>query len=241
MNQELNIAVIIPCYNHANVLRRTIESITKQTFQPSEIVVIDDGSIDEPEKVIKDWNAENKNIKIQFLKIEKNYGAPYARNLGAKLTTASCIIFLDADAELKPEAFKEFIEALQKNPDADFVYSNFFWGNKRFCGRDFNVQALKQCNYIHTSSLLKRSAFPGFDESLKKFQDWDLWLTMAKKGSKGVWINKELFRIEPRKQGMSKWLPRIAYWIPWRLIGYQPKEIGKYREAEEIVRKKHGI
>jgi hypothetical protein len=40
---------------------------------------------------------------------------------------------------------------------------------------------------------------------------------------------------------MSRWLPKIAYLIPWQKIGYQPKEVGRYREAEAIVRKKHRI
>ncbi|MFH1620684.1 MAG: glycosyltransferase family A protein [Patescibacteria group bacterium] len=249
MNQEPKIAVVIPCYNHADILRRTIENIFKQTLLPFEIVVIDDGSDDDPEskineveKKITNVNSKNtENLKIKFIKLDKNHGAPYARNLGAKMASAPLILFLDADAELEPNALQEFAEALENHPEADFSYSNFFWGNKRFRGRDFDVKALKHCNYIHTSSLLRRSAFPGFDETLKKFQDWDLWLTMAEKGSKGIWIDKELFRIEPRKQGMSRWLPRVAYWIPWRLIGYQPKEIGRYRKAEEIVRKKHEI
>jgi hypothetical protein len=89
--------------------------------------------------------------------------------------------------------------------------------------------------------LIRRTDFSGFDESLTKFQDWDLWLTMAEQGKKGVWINRELYRIEPRKQGLSRWLPRIAYMIPWQKLGYQPKEVGRYREAEAIVRQKHHI
>ena len=115
------------------------------------------------------------------------------------------------------------------------------WGAKRFRLQPFDREALKKQNYIHTSSLLRRSAFPGFDETLKKFQDWDLWLTMVERGSKGVWIDRELYHIEPREQGISRWLPKIAYMIPWHRLGFQPKEIGRYREAETVVRKKHRI
>ncbi|MBU1032370.1 glycosyltransferase family 2 protein [Patescibacteria group bacterium] len=219
-------------------MRRTLEGLSIQSLKPVEVVVIDDGSEDNPETVVRDFVDR---LPIKFHKLYKNHGAPYVRNLGARMTTAPLIIFLDADAELVPNALEFFALELESNTDADFVYSNFFWGIKRFKARAFNFDALKKRNYIHTSSLMRRSCFPGFDESLKKFQDWDLWLNMAERGSRGVWINHELYRIEPRRQGMSRWMPRIAYLVPWSRFGFMPKELTKYRQAEEIVRKKHGI
>lgn len=229
------IAVVIPCYNHSNVLRRTLEALQRQTLQPREIVVVDDASDDRPEGVAREFSA------VRFVRLAVHGGAPKARNEGARQTAAPSILFLDADAELQPDALEAMSKALQDHPDASFAYSNFFWGMKRFPAQEWDVEALKRQNYIHTSSLIRRTDFSGFDESLTKFQDWDLWLTMAEQGKKGVWINRELYRIEPRKQGLSRWLPRIAYMIPWQKLGYQPKEVGRYREAEAIVRQKHHI
>lgn len=230
-----DIAVVIPCYNHSNVLRRTLEALQRQTLKPVEIVVVDDASTDNPETVVKPIEG------VRYLRLPAHAGAPRARNEGAAQTTAPLVIFLDADAELQTDALEVMAKTLADNPDASFAYSNFFWGMKRFKARAWDVDALRKQNYIHTSSLLRRSDFPGFDETLTKFQDWDLWLTMAEKGRKGVWIDRELYRIEPRRQGLSQWLPRIAYMIPWQKLGYQPKEVGKYREAEAVLRKKHRI
>lgn len=232
------LAIVIPCFNHADILRRTLENICHQTRSADELVVVDDGSADNPEAVVKEFSDR---LPIKFIRLSENRGAPYARNLGAVQTTAPLILFLDADAELVPDALQTLTDALVRQPQAGFAYSNFFWGTKRFRGRPFDFEALKQRNFIHTSSLIRRSAFPGFDESLKKFQDWDLWLTMARRGSFGVWIDRELYRIQPRREGMSRWLPRVAFWIPWSRLGFVPKDLTKYREAEEIVRKKHGI
>jgi phosphatidylinositol alpha-1,6-mannosyltransferase len=232
------LAVVIPCFNHADVLRRTLENICHQTRSIDELVIVDDGSTDHPELVVKEFVSR---LPIKFIRLAENRGAPYARNLGARETTAPMILFLDADAEFVPDALRTLTSALEAQADADFVYSNFFWGAKRFRGQPFDFEALKQRNFIHTSSLIRRGAFPGFDESLKKFQDWDLWLTMARRGSRGVWIDRELYRIQPRREGMSRWLPRAAFWIPWSRLGFVPKDLTKYREAEEIVRKKHGI
>ncbi|MBI4138987.1 glycosyltransferase family 2 protein [Candidatus Uhrbacteria bacterium] len=232
------ISVIIPCFNHAYVLRRTFEGLATQTVKPQEVIVVDDGSVDQPAAII--FSFSNR-LPLSFIRLEKNCGAPRARNLGAAQSHGEYLLFLDADAELVPDALETFARALTEHPDAAFAYSNFFWGAKRFRGRPFDAEELRRRNFIHTSSLIRREAFPGFDETLHKFQDWDLWLTMAERGSKGTWIDRELYRIEPRRQGMSKWLPRIAYVIPWQRLGFVPKEIANYREAERVVRQKHRI
>jgi len=236
--QTPDIAIVIPCYNHADVLGRTLEALAKQTLQPAEVVVVDDGSTDNPETLARAFAAR---LPLRFVRFETNRGAPAARNEGARQTSAPFLLFLDADAALIPQALAAFHQTLDHHPEVDFAYSDFLWGSKLFRGKPFEAEALKRKNYIHTSSLLRRQAFPGFDETLKKFQDWDLWLTMAQKGSCGIWIKRELYRIEPRKQGISRWLPRAAHLIPWNSLGFQPKEIGRYREAEKIVRRKHGI
>ncbi|MFA5936186.1 MAG: glycosyltransferase family A protein [Patescibacteria group bacterium] len=238
MTTHEDIAVVIPCYNHANILRRTLEALCRETVKPVEVVVVDDASQDDPGSIVREFEEM---LPIRFVRLDSHGGAPKARNEGAGRTTAPLLLFLDADAQLVPEALEEMRNLLEKHPEASFAYSNFLWGAKRFRGRIFDREALRQQNYIHTSSLLRRADFPGFDETLTKFQDWDLWLTMAENGKIGVWIDRDLYRIQPREQGMSKWMPKIAYMIPWQKLGFQPKEVGRYREAEAIVKKKHGI
>jgi phosphatidylinositol alpha-1,6-mannosyltransferase len=235
---DARISVVIPCYEHATTLRRTLDALSRQTLTPMEIIVVDDGSTDDPESVVRSFESR---LHIRFLKLRHNHGAPTARNEGARLTSGDYLLFLDADAELTPDALERYVSALEMHPEADFAYANFFWGLKRFSSQPYDVDSLRRTNYIHTSSLIRSKSFPGFDESLKKFQDWDLWLTMAEKGSRGVWIDADMYRIEPRERGMSRWLPRIAYRIPWHLIGWTPKDVLKYRKAESIIRSKHGI
>ncbi|MEK7656027.1 MAG: glycosyltransferase family A protein [Patescibacteria group bacterium] len=238
MQEIPRISVIIPCFNHADILRRTLEGLSSQTLKPLEVIVVNDGSSDDPSVAVRE--AAQK-LPITFISLKSNKGAPYARNLGATTAGGDFFMFLDADAILQPTALQLLHGALSQNPDAVFSYSNFFWGAKRFKAKPFDVAALKNNNFIHTSSMIRRCAFPGFDEKLARFQDWDLWLTIAKRGGVGVWIDKELFRVEPRSAGISRWLPRVMYWIPWQWLGFIPKEISKYRDAEAIVRKKHGI
>ena len=90
-------------------------------------------------------------------------------------------------------------------------------------------------NHIHTSSLIRRKDFTGFDPKLKRFQDWDLWLTMLEDSKIGIHIPKVLFTITA-KGNMSSWLPSFAYRLmPWT------KEVDKYNEARSVIIRKHKL
>lgn len=232
------ISIVIPVYNHAEELRMCLEALTRQTEQDFEVVAVDDGSSDHPEQML---NEKQFSFPFRLVRFEENKGAPAARNEGARWTLGEYLLFLDADAILVPEALARMRAVLDTHLDIDFVYPTIYFGWKLFPGRPFDVKALQKQNYIHTSALLRRRVFPGFDESLWKFQDWDLWLTIVKAGGRGMWISEPLFRVKVRSNGYSHWLPKIAYRIPWHWFGWAPREVRRYREAEAIIRKKHGI
>jgi len=86
-------------------------------------------------------------------------------------------------------------------------------------------------------ALIKRADFPvgGWDESIKKFQDWDLWLTMLNAGKSGVWVDKVLFKIAPGGS-ISSWLPSFAY----KLFPFLPS-VKKYQAAMAVIKNKHGL
>lgn len=232
------ISIVIPVYNHAMELRDCLDALSLQTDQDFEVVAVDDGSTDGLSELAKTWKFS---FPFRLIRFEKNRGAPAARNEGARQTSGDYLIFLDADATLTPTAIAQMRAVLDTHQEIDFVYPTIYFGWKLFPGRPFDAEALKVQNYIHTSALLRRRVFPGFDESLWKFQDWDLWLTMIARGSKGYWISEPLFRIKTRKTGYSHWLPKIAYRFPWHYFGWAPREVRRYREAEVIIRRKHQI
>src|SRR5215472_561278 len=85
------ISVIIPAYNHARFLTPAIESVLSQTMEPSEIVVVDDGSTDETSSVLGTFGRQIRVVR------QKNQGVAAARNRGAELATGEYLAFLDAD------------------------------------------------------------------------------------------------------------------------------------------------
>ncbi len=228
------VSVIIPVYNHAEALDDCLRSLEQQTFQDFEIIVVDDGSSESVRK------SQTTNRKTEWVRFEENRGAPAARNEGFRRSKGEYVIFLDADAVLRPDALERMLGALDTHPEADFAYPSFQFGWKMFQGRPFDEHALQTSNYIHTSALIRRDAYPGFDESLKKFQDWDLFLTMAERGSRGVWIDEVLFSLKARGT-MSNWVPALTYAVPWPLFGGMPRSVRKYRDAERVIREKHGL
>lgn len=230
------ISVIIPVYNHGDELAACLRSLERQTVKDFETIIVDDGSM----TPVLDSRLRG-NDRATLIRFDQNRGAPAARNAGFGASTGEYVIFLDADAELVPEALARMSEALDRHPEIDFAYPSFKFGFKTFKSQPFDVAVLKQGNYIHTSALIRRSAFPGFDESLRKFQDWDLFLTMAEQGKRGFFIDEILFSLKPRKTGMSQWLPSFAYDLPWHVVGWMPRLVKKYKDAERIIRQKHGI
>ena len=223
------ISVIIPAYNAAKTIQACLDSVFNQTYKDIEVIVVNDGSTDD--LVLALTNCSHKLTLFD----QENKGAPAARNFGFKFSKGEYVLFLDADIIMKPEMLSEMLAALEKEKSVAFAYSSFRWGWKKFKLWPFDVEKLKKMPFIHTSSLIRREVFPGFDESLKKFQDWDLFLTIAEKGGKGAYIPKVLFTVKS-KGTMSSWLPSFIYKLPLKL-----KSKEKYLEWMNIVKKKHGI
>jgi len=223
------ISIIIPVYNHAKELAECLESIKNQAItSPSftkegvgggyEIIIVDDGS-DGPIGAIEGARVIR----------QENQGAPAARNRGFKESSGTYVIFCDADIVMKPDMLANMSKVLDENPGVSYAYSSFKFGWKKFKLWEFSANKLREMPYIHTTSLIRREHFPGFDESLKRLQDWDLWLSMLEERHYGKWIDDMLFSV---KSGgtMSSWLPSF-------LAGRDKA----YQDAVSQVKRKHGL
>lgn len=132
-------------------------------------------------------------------------GAPKKRNDGFKKSTQPFVFFCDNDILLPKNHLEKLFNALKQNPNIAFAYSGYIGivldtlhhpikNNFMIPTVPYSVERLKQANYISTMSLIRREVFPGFDENLRRLQDWDIYLTMLKNGFKGVAVpNNEFF------------------------------------------------
>jgi len=239
------ISIVIPAFNQAKKLSKCLESLYNQTYKNTEIIVVNDGSTDETGDVVRAWEIkfeEENDIPVlargrsgfKYIK-QDNTGANIARNIGSNSAKGEYVIFCDADVVMQPTMLEEMNDMLDDNPDVSFVYSSFYWGRKLFKLWPYDAEKLKQMPYIHTTSLMRRGDFPKFDSKIKRFQDWDLWLSIAERGGKGMWIDKPLFKVATGGT-MSNWLPKFAY----KLLPFLPI-VKKYNEAMAYIKAKHKL
>ncbi|RZL32007.1 MAG: glycosyltransferase family 2 protein, partial [Pedobacter sp.] len=89
------VTIITPCYNSADFIKATINSVVAQTYQDWELIVVDDKSKDETCKVVEEFVQKHNNIKL--IKLAQNGGVSNARNVGLTSATGKYIAFLDSD------------------------------------------------------------------------------------------------------------------------------------------------
>lgn len=237
------IDIVIPTYNNEKEIFNCLESIFNQTFQDFKVILVNDGSTDNTIKVVEEFISqlsENQRDKIKIIN-QENRGSNIARNRGAEVSDTEYILFCDADVTLNNTYLSTTKETLEKNPNKSYCYTSFKYGWKTFKLWPFDAEKLKQMPYIHTTSLIRREHFPGFDENIKRLQDWDLYLTMLEQGHTGIWVPEVLFKINTKHGKISNWLPKFMYKIPWHKLGIKIKTVDEYEKAVKIIKEKHKL
>jgi GT2 family glycosyltransferase len=115
----MKVSVIIPTYNRRGYIRQAVESVLAQTFQDLEIIVVDDGSTDGTDEVLRDYSN-----RITYIYVE-NRGFVEARNTGMKAASGEYIAWLDSDDLYHPHKTALEVAVLDAFPDVGFVYTDF--------------------------------------------------------------------------------------------------------------------
>jgi glycosyltransferase involved in cell wall biosynthesis len=187
------VSVIIPTYNRENLIVRAIYSVLKQTYQDFEIIVVDDGSTDHTEDVIR--QLQNKEKRIIYIKNKKNKGAATARNTGIREAKGKYIAFQDSDDEWLSGKLEKQMKMFKKAPLEIGVIYTGFWrieaDKKEYIPSDkiikkegyIHIELLKG-NFVTTQSIVvRKECFEKvgmFEEDLPRLQDWELVLRLSK-------------------------------------------------------------
>lgn len=121
------LSVIIPVYNSQNYLKRCLDSVVNQKYENFEIILINDGSYDNSEKICKDYMNKYDNIVYMY---KDNEGPGIARKVGLDLATGKYISFVDSDDFIHEDMYVKMIEELKKK-DADIVQCGYFRSDSR--------------------------------------------------------------------------------------------------------------
>ena len=193
------VSVIIPTYNRANLIKRAITSVARQTFKDLEIIVIDDGSEDDTDKIVQNI----ADSRISYKKIDHS-GVSRARNEGIELSRGRWIAFIDSDDEWLDTKIEKQLKYLENHPQYPACHTDEIWikdgvrinqgkKHKKYAGNFFSP-SLKMCLISPSSVIIQRDIFTeigGFDESFNYVEDYELWLRLTSKYEIG-YINEKL-------------------------------------------------
>ncbi len=180
--KENLVSVVIPCYNQAEYIEETVDSVLKQSYVPIEIIIVNDGSTDNSGNVIEEIISKYPTIKSIVI---KNSGVSRARNIGIENAEGKYILPLDADDLIEPDYIKLAVEEFQKNPDLLVVTAK-----GRFFGKetgdwnleDFSMKKMLHGNVVFCPSIFKKSDWQkvgGFDENMTHLEDWEFFIRLT--------------------------------------------------------------
>ncbi len=193
---ETMVSIIIPTYNRANVIKRAIDSVLRQTYDSYEVVVVDDGSTDETGSVI----AGIQDARIRYIALKENQGVAHARNIGIREARYDYIAFLDSDdewlldkLELQMRLFQNSTEdigmvycrmgGLTRDGKERFVCPAQYFSRELLEGEMFRF--LLRQNVIGTPTVIVRKdcldQVGGFKETIQCLEDWEWILRIAGK------------------------------------------------------------
>jgi glycosyltransferase involved in cell wall biosynthesis/SAM-dependent methyltransferase len=188
-SDKTTVAVIMTTYNHAHFLLEAIHSVLAQTHPADEILVVDDGSSDDPAAVVS-LCASVKLIR------QNNQGLSAARNAGLKAVRSDKVVFLDADDRLLPNAIAAGLACYANDASCGFVYGGYRLIDQhgRPFGKDvYNLvgpqpyRDMLRGNQIgmHATVMYDRArlvASGGFDPAVERCEDYDVYLRMSRDG-----------------------------------------------------------
>jgi len=200
-----SITVIICTYNRAPHLDRSITSVLQQTIQDWELIIVDDGSVDDSFDIISKYIGQYSNIK--YVK-HANAGQGLARNTGIALATGEYVTFLDSDDAYKPEHLQTRMDYMRANPHLDMIHGGILFNDDIYVADYYEkgkLISLKEC--ILSGALFGKShvffELSGF-KNQRYGEDTDLWeRAIAKYNTE--WIKEpETYIYTRAEQSVSK-------------------------------------
>ncbi len=238
------ITVIIPTYNRADKIEKSIRSVLDQTYEDFTLIVVDDCSEDDTGAVVSSISDE----RIIYHRLAENRGAAGARNEGVKLAQTEYIAFQDSDDMWLPDKLEKQIEYMDGYPDAGMVYGRmrvispekkYEFPNEAVSG-DLEGKLypwLLRRNTVGTPvMLIRKKCFEetgGFDTSLRCLEDWEFAIRFSKQFEIG-YIDDVLMDSYLSESGVSRNIGAY-YATRCKILSLYKEDIIEFGLLDEIV------
>jgi hypothetical protein len=191
---------VIATYQAASTVAEAVESALGQSVPPAEVLVVDDGSTDDTEQVLRPYRRA-----ITYIR-QANRGAGAAKNVGFRRAAGEFVAILDADDVYEPDALAALTELAVSRPDLDILQGDLYFEvggeivgrfseKTPFPTQNQNLAIIGSCFLAEPA--VRRSAMiaiGGFDESLRIAGDWECWIRLLHAGSAAGFVDKPLLR-----------------------------------------------
>ena len=211
-NQKLDtVSVVIPTLNRRDLLKRALSSVSIQTVEPDEVIVIDNGSSDQTDTMLfKSFP------KVKYF-VEKKNGVSAARNKGIRLAQSNWIALLDSDDTWTPNKIEKQLQFANQNKNLRLIHTNEIWYRNgtllnqmkkhQKSGGNIFKKSLELCCVSPSSSIIKKEVFSDygfFDEKLLVCEDYDMWVRITAKEEIGYLPEPLVFKYGGHEDQLSK-------------------------------------
>jgi glycosyltransferase EpsE len=190
---DIKISIILPVFNAEKYLLECLQSIENQTYTNWELVIINDGSMDNSDSIIVDFIQKLPN-KVQYFHLKENYGTPYGLNLGIQHAKGEYIARIDNDDIMLPNRLEVQFVFLENHLDIGIVGSYAIDINERgefiqlrtvpINNQSIKALLLKDCPMIHPSVMIRKDILThsvAYQNKYRYAEDYDLWIRLADK------------------------------------------------------------
>ncbi|UTW59683.1 glycosyltransferase [Kordiimonas sp. SCSIO 12603] len=180
------ISVIMPMWNRQNIVIEAIQSVLDQSFRPYELIISDDGSVDDSVKTVENsFPQEINSGLIKIIKNSENKGAAHARNLAQQIATGDLIAYLDTDNKWRKNYLLMMAGLFAQEPELNCAYAALFVTNKDenkqyVLAQTYDRARLLSGNFIDMNVFIHRrkliDKLGGFNVDIERIEDWEMIL-----------------------------------------------------------------
>lgn len=219
------VSIVMPLYNCHNYLKEALESVFNQTFEDFEVILVDDGSDENYDDILRRYKYDRR---FRYIKKDHN-GISEALNLGIELSKGEFIARFDSDDVMYEDRLEYQVNIMKEKPDVDILSGGFRWGVTKVDDEYFRnpvsyytKESFKNGNIIaHPTVMLRKSSLSRLPYLYEKYydggEDLKLWLTACRYGLKIYNDSKPVikYREQKEKPECTKQTGATSNWHDW--------------------------